>query len=140
MNPRALNVVACLFIASGALALVDYVVDLVSTDRVHFPVQILNLWIGRWLLEREPRGYRFAVFFSGAAIILIPIGLAILAMVGAQPAFVVAGVEFAHPSFPVYALIMLARAALNVWQFRVLRRSDIRALFPDPVEGGAQPA
>lgn len=139
MNPRALIIVAYLFIASGIFALVVYLGDLVFSEHVRFNPKILDFWIGRWLLEREPRGYRLAVFFSGVAMILSPVILVFFAMIGTLPTWRFVGVDIAQPSWPVYASLILASAGLNACQYHVLRRPHIRALFPDPAESSARP-
>ena len=140
VNPRALNLAAYLFMAFGAFALVGYVGDLLFSDRVVFDLNVLDLWIGCWLLARDPRGYRLAVVFSGAAMIFAPVSLMVVAVIGVRPTWRFVGVDIAHGSLPVFASLILAWAGLHACQYYLLRRPHIRALFADPAENRARPA
>ena len=132
MNPRALNIVAYLFIASGTFALVNFFGDVVFSEHARLNLSILKIWIGRWLIERDLRGYRLAAFFSGAVVILAPVSLLVIAMIGTLPTLRLVGVDVAHWSLPAFAFATLAWVGLNACQYHVLRRPHIRALFPDP--------
>lgn len=138
MNPRPLNMVAYVFMASGCFALIGYLGDLFFSEHAHFDPSILDLWIGRWLMEREPRGYRLAIFLSVLSMILAPASLVLVAMIGIVPSVQIVGVEIAQRSWPAFELMTLAWTLLNACQFHVLRRPHIRALFPDSAESNSR--
>ncbi len=132
VQPRALKVVAALFMVSGVLAVIGVAVDLLYHARVNFDFAVLNLWIGRWLLAHETRGRRWAL-------IVIQLNLLILPLVGllglfttASPELRVFGVLVGRVSPVVFSGFAAAVCALQLWKYRVLNRSDIRALFPEP--------
>ena len=131
MKSRTLDVLGLLYIATGVFGLVNYVGDLVSTNNVVFDMRILCLWIGRWLIDRDLRGYQLAVFVSGAIMILAP-ALLVLAAVTAVVAMKWPVVFDPRPgAWLVHTFFTLAWAGLHAFLFLALRRTHTRALFPD---------
>lgn len=141
MNPRALTVVAALFVASGALALIGVATDLLFHSRFNLDFSVLNLWIGRWLVAHEPRGRRWALVAIQLSLVALPlVGLfALLSTTG--PELRVFGLPLGRLS-PVSSCAFVATVfAVQLWQYRILNRPDVRALFPDgPADVAAPPA
>lgn len=133
MISRPLTIVSGLFLVSGALALVGWVAGVVFKSHVVFDLQILNLWIGRWLMNRDPRGRSAAVLVLIVSIALSPIALVIVAVMDIVPTVNIYGVVVGT-SWAVVAPYVVASTALSAWQVHVLRRPEIRALFHSAME------
>ena len=137
MKARALDLLGLLYIATGVFGLVNYVSDLVSTNNVVFDMRILCLWIGRWLIDRDLRGYQLAVFVSGAIMILAPTLLVLGAVLAVLSTKWPDGFDFRPGAWLVYTFFTFAWAGLHAFLFYALRRPRTRALFP---ESGARSA
>ena len=139
MKARTLDVIGLLYIATGVFGLVNYVSDLVSTNNVVFDMRILCLWIGRWLIDRDLRGYQLAVFVSGAIMILAPTLLVLGAVLAVLSTKWPDGFDFRPGAWLVYTFFTLAWAGLHAFLFYALRRPHARALFPDSAARNVQP-
>lgn len=133
MNSRSLTIVSCLFLVSGVLALVGWIADVMLKPQATFHLQILNLWIGRWLLHRDPRGHSAAMLVLVVSIVLTPLLLVIMAMMAIVPTVHLYGVVVGT-SWAVVAPYFVVSTAISVWQLHVLRRPEIRALFDSTTE------
>jgi hypothetical protein len=131
-RPAALVVVAWLFIAAGALAIVEMAIALFESQ-LKLDFGALQLFVGLGLL-RYKRGWRtLGLVFIWIAIILLPIG--ILALLGIPlPA---AQLTLAGKSIPINSdvarlvsfLSLGAMWIAHIWAYRVLTRPDVRRLF-----------
>jgi hypothetical protein len=124
--PPALRAVAVIFVVFGVLALVDVVSGL-FTGRLSLNFGILDIFVGRGILRLKP-GWRtcgLAFLWIG----MIAAGLmTVMALGGAKIRF--AGLRLHGDSAVVLAAASgIAFFALNVWQYRVLTRPDVRRLF-----------
>jgi hypothetical protein len=120
-TPTALIACAWVFIAFGLLAAVDIAVSLIN-GRLNLNLGILGLFIGRGLLRRAS-GWRTCALavlvIEMIALVLILILFAINLGSLPGPNVVVAGA----------AALAAGAFALSLWQYRVLVRPDVRALF-----------
>jgi hypothetical protein len=129
LHPRALTIVASLFMISGVVALIGVATDLVFHGRINIDFSVLNFWIGRWLLAGEPRGRQWALFVIQLSLVFLPLAGVILSLTPASPELRVFGVLVGHTSV-LFACVFVASVwALQLWQYRVLNRADIRSLF-----------
>lgn len=136
-NPTPLRIVAGLFIFSGICAIIEIVVGLLHSH-VDLNFGVLCLWIGPGLLRHNRTWRTWALVFLWFGLILLPVfclfalgrGALDLKFFGVIVGKVspLLGIAFA---VPLYCLIL--------WQYRVLTRPDIRALFQRNSEqvGGA---
>lgn len=126
-NPMALRIVAGLFVLQGLLTAVDVIL---KSCRGHLDLNLmlLCLWIGPGLLRHSPTWRKWALvvlWFSFFAISL----LAVFALLRPPLDFKIFGFP-AAPAPPVLTLLfLLAAFLLTLWQYRVLIRPDIHALF-----------
>jgi hypothetical protein len=135
-HPRALTIVAWLFIATGAWSAYLMGASLLPAHQFIPRLDVLQLLFGFGLLAHRSWALRWSGLWLVLTISLGVVGLAILAI---GP-----GVTSFDPKLPwnafasasrntrYYLLLgsICARLALSLWQYRVLVRSDVRALFP----------
>jgi hypothetical protein len=129
--PTSLKVVAVLFVLSGLSSLVEVIYSL-GHGNLSINIGVLGLFIGPGLL-RLSRGWRtWALVFTWLAIIVTPI--AAVAFLAAQGPieFRLFGrrVSDAPTALGVGMAALVFLVAL--WQYRVLTRPDVRALFRLP--------
>ena len=126
-NPMALRIVAGLFVLQGLLTAVDVIL---KSCRGHLDLNLmlLCLWIGPGLLRHSPTWRKWALvvlWFSFFAISL----LAVFALLRPPLDFKIFGFPTAPVPLVPTLLFLLALLLLNLWQYRVLIRPDIHALF-----------
>jgi hypothetical protein len=127
-RPAALTIVAWLFMASGVLAIVGVVIDLVGHHTISIDITILNWWIGRWLLDLRHRGYRWAVTILRVEFALLPIAV-ILLVVDAPLNVRVFGLGVGQASPLISLLLVTAMLLLGIWEYVVQRQAAARGLF-----------
>jgi MFS-type transporter involved in bile tolerance (Atg22 family) len=128
-RPSALQLVAWFFFVSGVLAAIGMAHTLLIARHVELDIDALGLWIGPGLLRREARYRTWAIRLLIVELCLAPIATLLLIF---QPKPL--GVKvFGHPVGTVHLSVALATLALlvgvSVWQYWVLSRADVRALF-----------
>lgn len=139
VNPRALKIVAGLFILSGGWAIVGFVLRLCFSQPVIVDLTVFDLLIGRWLLNREPRGHFWALVSISFEILGVVIMLVLIAFADAKPEFKIAGNVIGHPH-PALAFIGISvLSSVTFWQYHVLMRPDIRVLFANPKPMATEP-
>ena len=139
VNPRALTIVAALFVVSGALALIGVATDLLIHSRLNMDFSVLNLWIGRWLLAREPRGRRWALVVLRLSLVALPLAGLFTLLTTTTPEVRVFGFLVGRAS-PILSCAFVATVfAVQLWQYRILNRPDVRELFPDRPADFAMP-
>jgi hypothetical protein len=126
--PVALKVVAILFILGGISAVVEVVLSLMRSH-INTNFGVLGLFIGPGLLALK-RGWRTcALVFLWIAMIGVPI-IAVLMLGVSRPLdFSVFGQKVGEVSKEIGLAVAVVVFVLSVWQYRVLTRSDVRALF-----------
>ena len=135
--PTSLKVVAYLFILSGVAALIDIIVA-ASEGRLRFNLDVLGLFIAVGLL-------RLNLTWRTVALVWCVLGMIVAAIIGL--ALLLAGAEDL-PDVSVFgrivggiqaaAGVVLAAAyfLISLWQYRVLTRPHVRALFVhQPTDG-----
>jgi hypothetical protein len=134
--PTSLKVVAILFVLGGAFSLVEVVVSLMHGN-VNMNFGVLGLFIGPGLL-RLRRGWRTcALVFLWIGIIGAPI-VAVIFITTSRPLdLAIFDHKVGHASKEFGIAIAALLFGLAVWQYRVLTRPDVCALFGGP--GTVQP-
>ncbi len=125
-RPAALTAVAWIFICFGILAVLEVVVGLFQS-RLSINLAILGIFIGRGLLNLR-RGWRTcALVFIWIGLIAMPL-LVIIALASGNAHVNLFGAKSDIPA--VFVCVPVAGLfALDLWQYRVLTRPDIRSLF-----------
>ena len=126
--PISLKIVAILFILGGIFAVIEVIVSLFY-DRFSINFGVLGLFIGPGLLALRPGWRTCALVFLWIAMIALPI-IAIFMLANSGPLdFLVFGQKVGHA--PTWLGISAAAILflLSVWQYRVLTRPDVRAIF-----------
>jgi hypothetical protein len=125
--------VAWLFTASGLWAAVSMAGAVLLNDRITLYFAIIGLWIGPGLLRHEARYRTWALRLLLLGFCVAPLFVVILIV--RRPSSVPVNL-FGRQVGTVSVSAALALVALTVaitgWQYWVLRRPDVRALFVDP--------
>lgn len=130
LSPRtALRIVAWLFILFGAVAAASMIGGLFLEGRFNLAIDALGLVIGPGLLHYEARYRTWALRLLVLEFVLTAIIALLLVF---NPAH--SGVRiFGHPaellSRPVALGNLILQLLVSLWQFVVLRRPAVRALF-----------
>lgn len=129
--PFALRLVAVLFILSGMDAALKMVFALLA-GMLKLDVGLLGIWIGLGLMRRHPAARTWALVYLWLA------GLASLAVTalfvsrGGPFEFRIFGVLVGHVPLSVALATAGLLLVLLIWQYRVLKRSDVRRIFTAP--------
>ena len=125
----AVQLVGWLFFATGVVAAVRIAVVLLLERRITIDFDVLGLWIGPGLLRHEAR-YRVW------AMRLLVLSLCIASIAAVALIFAPGPLQlkiFGQPAGTVSLSLALTALALlesvSVWQYWVLRKPDVRALF-----------
>lgn len=126
--PTSLIVVAVLFIISGVSAVVDILVSLIFSH-ISINFGVLSLFVGRGLL-RLNRGWRtFALVIIWMSLISLPI-VGLLFLIFQGPLYVkLFGQKIGYAPKAIGLIVVAVVFAVELWQYRVLTRPDIRRLF-----------
>jgi len=125
--PFSVRIIARTYIVCGVLSAVDILIEL-ARGEINLNLGVLGIFIGRGLLKRKNGWRRCAVVLSrfslacGGLTVLVAIPLALISKLAHT-----SGQSLA--SFYASIFVMVALLAFSVWQYRVLTRSDIEALF-----------
>jgi len=131
MLPTSLKVIAILFIIGGAFDTLDMVFALFrSTIKINFG--FLGLFIGPGLLALKPGWRTCALVFIWMGMIFIPIFVILLMVSNAPLNFNVLGVSVARLAKFLGLIVAALFFAFIYWQYHILTRPDIRALFRLP--------
>lgn len=129
--PTALKVVAALFVISGVFDAVEILVSLVDSH-INFNLGVLGIFIGRGLLRFRSGWRTCALVFTWLALVFGPL-FAILAASGDFPTyFELFGQRIGDAPPAIVGLFFIIFFAIAVWQYRVLTRRDVAALFYGP--------
>ncbi len=128
-RPAAVQLVGWLFFALGVCAAVAIVVALLFERRISISIEVLGLWIGAGLLRHEARYRVWATRLLILNFCVAPFAAAAQILAPNQLPVTVFG--FAAGSVPLsVALTALALlVGVSVWQYWVLCKPDVRALF-----------
>ncbi len=126
--PAALKVVAVLFIVGGVLAVVEVIVAF-AHGRISINFGVLGLFIGPGLLALSQGWRTCAVVLLWIAMIVIPL-VALFMLIAPGPADLrVLGQSVRRVPKPVALAFAAFGFWLAWWQYRVLTRPAVRALF-----------
>jgi len=111
--PWDLTILALLFLLLGAAAAIGMVKDWIS-GQVHIDLNAMDILaaFGLWNLSRGWRTYTLVIVWM--SVIICPIGL-VLGLIHRQPVWA--------------AAVWIGIFLIALWSYRVLTRSDVRALF-----------
>src|SRR5262245_12705468 len=134
--PRALRVVAVIQLLGGLYSVADMLLQLMW-NHVLFNIGVLGIPI-YYGLRRLSSGWRScALFFLWVGLVLAA-GMFLFGLIGRGPAyFGICGVRLASIPQVVLSIVALPLFFFFLWQYRVLTRPDIRALFLPPTEAPA---
>ena len=129
--PASLVVVAALFLIGGISAVIEVIVSL-TRDHLSINFGVLGLFIGFGLLRLSPGWRTCGLFLLWITMIGTPLlGMLMLASPG-QLRLTVFGQQAGEAPMELGLLLLLVLFLLALWQYRVLTRRDVRALFMDP--------
>ena len=130
-NPRALTIVAWMFIADGVWTALVIGFSFLNGYGADSGWGIVNVWLGVGLLLRRPWSLTLAPISLFISVATGVVGFVVLAFVTTEPISIVE--MFGYPFASVLRVGTLiavgANVAFNIWQYRVLARSTVRALF-----------
>jgi len=126
-NPQSLRIVAGLFILSGIITAIEIAFSL-AHGHLNLNLGILSLWIGPGLLRHDRDWRNWAIIFLWIGMICIP-AILIFGCIHGNPQIELFGTP-ASKSWNIPIFIYLAASfILDIWQYRVLTRPEIKALF-----------
>ena len=130
--PTALKVVAWLFLGFGVLAAVGLIADF-SHGKLNLNCGVLGIFAGPGLLRRRRRWRTCALLLLWLDLVLIPIGIVFLLANYSSPATPdFHGLVVGTVPLPPILILQGMLWALTIWQYRVLTRLEVRALFLPP--------
>lgn len=127
-TPASLKVVAILFILGGIHSVIEVIVAF-THSRISINFGVLGLFIGPGLLALRPGWRTCALVFIWIALILIPIFTIFMLCHSGPLDFNVFGQKVGYASKEFGLAVAIILFLLSLWQYRVLNRSDVRALF-----------
>jgi len=126
--PTSLKVVAWIYLFQGVCSLVAMVVGWILGHGT-IDLGVINLLIGWGLLDLKAGWRSCALIFLWITLIVAPLG-AVLLLIASHPAtFKIFGVPVGILSTDVMGAFLALVFFLALWQYRVLTRPDVRALF-----------
>jgi hypothetical protein len=126
--PTQLKLVAWIFILGGISAAIEILIE-ASNGRANLNFGILGVFIGIGLLRLRPGWRTLALFFLVITLAFIPV-LSVLAL--STPGsldFKIFGQKVAALSPPLFFTLLAVFFIFTFWQFRVLVRPNVRAMF-----------
>ena len=128
---RALAIVAWMFIADGVWTALVIVVTFLNGYGADSGLGIVNVWLGVGLLLRRRWALTLAPISLFISIAMGVAGLVVTAFFNTEPISIVEtfGYPFASVLRVGTLLAVGVNLAFNIWQYRVLTRTTVRALF-----------
>ncbi len=130
-STRALTIVAWMFIADGVWTVIVITVSFLNGYGADSTWSIVNIWLGVGLLMRRRWAITLGPVSLFISIAMGIVGLVLTAFFNTEPSSIVEtlGYPFASVLRAGTMLAISANLAFNLWQFRVLTRSTVWALF-----------
>jgi hypothetical protein len=126
--PIPLKLVGWIFILGGISAAIEILID-ASNGRTNLNFGVLGVFIGIGLLRLRTGWRTLALVLLVIALVFIPI-LSVLALsTPGNLSFNIFGQKVAALSPPMFLILLAVFFVFTFWQFRVLLRPDVRALF-----------
>jgi hypothetical protein len=129
--PWDAKLVAWLFLLWGSRAAIEMAVGL-AIGKVAVDFGLFLLPIGYGLLRYSESARKCAVVMSAFTLVIVPISALTTLHYANQPWVSFLSLEFQFTSMRVWAAFALACFLLTLWQYRVLTRASVRALFRNP--------
>ena len=126
--PISLKIVAILFILGGIHSVIEVVLDALNS-KVNINFGILGLFIGFGLLALRPGWRKCALVFIWIALIAVPILTIFMFMHSGPLDFNIFGQKVGYATKEFGLVVAISIFLLELWQYHVLNRSDIRMLF-----------
>lgn len=127
-RPLSLKIVAWLFIIGGCFAVIEVITGLLR-GHININFGVLGIFIGIGLLKLK-NGWRVcALIFLLFTLILMPIIVVIMLSMSGNAQFNVFGQPAGEIPKGFVVLFALPVYLLTAWQFYVLTRPELRALF-----------
>jgi len=130
--PASLIVVAVLFLVEGATAAMEVLYSL-ANNHININLGVIGIFVGWGLLKLRPGWRIVALVLLVIGMIVSAIGTAVflgVGLTGAGPLdFSVYGQFVGHVSVIIAVIFAAGMFVLCFWQYRVLRRPEIRELF-----------
>ena len=130
-HARALTVVAWMFIADGVWTALVILVSFLNGYGTQSGLGLFNIWLGVGLLLRRPWALSLAPVSLFVSIAAGVFGLVMLAFINTEPDSIVESLGYPFASVLRIGLLVGvgANVAFNFWQYRVLARNRVWALF-----------
>jgi hypothetical protein len=131
-NPPALTVVASLFIAYGAIGILWMICSRVMGRGLFIDIGSVFILIwGFGLIRRIRACYDMAIVVLWLPMIIVPLAIVFAAF--RPPVFTFLGTTLGSSCLTVAIVLAIGTGVflLTLWQYRVLRRPDIRILFKE---------
>jgi hypothetical protein len=129
--PTSLKVVACLFVLSGVVALAEVVASL-AHGQLNLNLGVLGLLIGPGLLRLSRAWRTCALVYLWVAMVATPVAAIVLVSISGPLAVELFGQEIGYAWKGLGLTAAAVVFVLEVWQYRVLTRQDVRRLFGLP--------
>ena len=128
---RALAIVAWMFIADGVWTVLVILVSFLNGYGADSGWSIVNIWIGIGLLLRRRWALGLAPVSLFISIALGAVGLVVTAFINTEPISIIETLGYPFASILRIGTLLAvgANLAFNIWQYRVLKRTTVRALF-----------
>ena len=132
--PTSLKVVAALFIIGGISSLIGIIVSLLQ-GQLSLDFGILGLFIGLGLRRLSRTWRTWALVFTWMTLVVTPVGLLLFINSSGPLDFTLFGIKIGHVPKGAGIVGAVMFFLITVWQYRVLTRPDVRALFGLPPAG-----
>lgn len=129
--PTSLKVVAALFILTGISSLIEILVSL-QHHRISLNFGILGLFIGPGLLRCSPTWRAWALACTWIALAGIPLAGLIFLLAPGPLHFRLFGQDVGDAPKVAGVALLIPAFLIALWQYRVLTRPDVHALFRPP--------
>ena len=130
-STRALTIVAWMFIADGIWTAFVIGFSFLNGYGAETGLGLFNIWLGVGLLLRRQWAVSLAPISLFISIATGVVGFVVLAWVNTEPISIVESLGYPFASVLRVGLLVAigANVAFNFWQYNVLARSTVRALF-----------
>jgi hypothetical protein len=126
--PTSLKVVAVLFIVGGIISVIEIIMSLLN-GQISINFGPLSIFVGAGLLRLSPTWRTWALVFTWFALVVAPLfGLFVLINPGPLY-FTLFGQKLSLVPMAAGLMTALVFFLIALWQYRVLTRPDVRALF-----------
>lgn len=126
--PTSLKIVALIFIFSGLYSTWN-ILDAASKGTLSLNFGVLNLFAGMGLLKLNRECRIFALIILWIVMVGLPVLIAVYRIYPDLLSLEILNKEVIRLPIPVSIALILTAYVLSFWEYRVLRRPDIRRLF-----------